>query len=91
MDLLFSKYASPFLLLDSFISAGRFCDFILKFIDLENEKTMWEFYLHKVYDMSYDDFRTSCSREIKPETTEEEVEGTILESQSILNEFNPQR
>lgn len=91
MDLLFSKYASPFLLLDGFILTGRFCDFMLEFIDIENEKTMWEFYLHKVHDMSFEEFKNSCSpRQTEPQT-DEELETTVQNSKSILNGFIPQR
>lgn len=90
MDLLFSKYASPFLLLDGFILTGRLFDFVLEFIDIENEKTMWEFYLHKIHDMSFDEFKKSCtSRQTEPQT-DEELETTIQNSQSMLNGFNPQ-
>jgi hypothetical protein len=90
MDLLFSKYASPFLLLDGFILTGRLFDFVLEFIDIENEKTMWEFYLHKVHDMSFDEFKKSCSsRQTEPQT-DEELETTIQNSQSMLNGFIPQ-
>lgn len=90
MDLLFSKYASPFVLLDTFIVARRFCDFVLTFADSENEYRMWEFYLHKVHDMSFDEFRKSCSsRQMKQ--AEEQLETTLQNSQTILNGFMPDR
>lgn len=87
MDLLFSKYANPFLLLDGMIQTGRFAEFVIEFITLDNEKTMWEFYLHKVYDKSYEDFKRSLHPARKP--TESEIKTTVNGSKSILDGFIP--
>lgn len=88
MDLLFSKYASPFLLLDGLILTGRFEDFIDEFVRLENEKVKWEFYLHKVQDKSFAEFKA----DIEPikNFSPEDIETTVTESQNILNSFKPE-
>ena len=56
MDLLFKRYASPFILLDNLIlisSSSSFIDDLFKFINEEKgEQTNWEFFLHKVFDKS---------------------------------------
>lgn len=63
MDLLFSRYASPFLLLDSMIGCGRFLEFVSEIHDMNNERvindTLFDTWLHK-------DFETTinCSRDI---------------------------
>lgn len=84
MDCLFERYGNPFLLIDTLIISGRFTDFVLEFLEIQNEKMMWEFYLHKVYDKSFDEFKES----MKP-VPKEQLETTVQNSRSILNNFNP--
>lgn len=84
MDRLFKRYADPFLFIDSLIISERFTEFVLELLEIENEEMMWEFYLHKVYDKSYDEFKES----IKP-VPKEQLETTVQNSRSILNNFNP--
>ena len=38
MDLLFSRYASPLDLINTYIDSGRFGEFVTKFLELENER-----------------------------------------------------
>lgn len=87
MDLLFSKYASPFLFLDTMLDAGRFFESVIEIIQADNEKTLWEFYLHKVHDKSFDDFKKSLEAD-KP-VPKEQVETTVINSKSILDNFIP--
>lgn len=84
MDRLFKRYADPFLFIDSLIISERFTEFVLELLEIENEEMMWEFYLHKVYDKSFDEFKES----IKP-VPKEQLETTVQNSRSILNNFNP--
>ena len=60
MDLLFTRYASPFLLLDQLIltnSLSGYIDDLFTIISEEKqEQTMWEFFLHKVYDKTWKEF-----------------------------------
>lgn len=94
MDLLFKRYASPFLLLDEMIISGRLFDFVVFIIDSINkendEKVMWEYFLHKVIDKSYADFVNECKNTKKPESDEvktTDFETTVKQSISILNGF----
>lgn len=84
MDRLFKRYADPFLFIDSLIISERFTEFVLELLEIENEEMMWEFYLHKVYDKSFDEFKES----MKP-VPKEQLETTVQNSKSILNNFNP--
>lgn len=84
MDRLFKRYADPFLFIDSLIISERFTEFVLELLEIENEEMMWEFYLHKVYDKSFDEFKES----MKP-VPKEQLETTVQNSRSILNNFNP--
>ena len=91
MDLLFKKYASPFLLLDSYISQGRLFEFILEFFKIRDEETTWEVWLYKVHDQSFEDFKESL-KGIKDnkEFTKEQLETTVTNSKDILSSFSPE-
>lgn len=93
MDLLFKKYASPFLLLDGYIQTGRFSEFVVKFMDIVEEDQMWEVYLHKVFDKTWEQFRSDVHSEIERIQTQkpsnEQIEATIEDSQNILKGFKP--
>lgn len=89
LDLVFSKYASPFLLLDGYIRTGRFEEFIAEFIDMENERTTWEFYLHKVDNKTFAEFKAEI--EPTPHVEPEDIETTVSESMKILNGFIPEQ
>lgn len=89
MDLLFKRYASPFLLLDEVILNNRFCDFVIEIMTSENERKTWEFYLHKVFDKSYEDFKSSLGSIQDKKTQETDLETTILNSKNTLNNFKP--
>lgn len=89
MDLLFSKYASPFIFVDSMISNGRFSDFVECIWESENEKRNWEFFLHKVHDVSYSEFLERISGNHSEPI--EPIETTVKNSAEILNGFIPER
>ena len=90
MDLLFKRYASPFNLLDGFIMTNSLADFIddfLKFIEEEyQEKTQWEFFLHRAYDESWSDF---CKRLKPTENKKIDLGATLTKSHDMLKNFTP--
>lgn len=95
MDLLFKRYANPFIFLDNMLLVGRFSECIDEIWQLiteeKEEEAMWKFYLHKVDDKSFNEFKESIENDIKnQEITEEELETTIKESKNILDGFNPE-
>ena len=91
MDLLFKRYASPFVLLDVMIQTNSLSDFIddmFKFINEEfQEKTQWEFFLHKVYDESWKDFCERIKSEEKSKTVD--LGDTLTKSSEMLMNFTP--
>lgn len=90
MDLLFKKYASPFVLIDSYILCGRFEEFVMEFLTLQNEDKTWEFFLHKVFDKSYVDFCKELENTTKnANMSDEQIETTVNEARIILKNFNP--
>ena len=59
MDLLFKRYASPFLILDSYIENGSLTSFLRTLYEKVGEERMWEVWLHKVDNQSFDEFKNS--------------------------------
>ena len=94
MDSLFKRYANPFLFVDGMIQTGRFSFFVRSFMqEIHNEKderTLWEFYLHRVFDKSFDDFKEDLSTDRKNrQMSEFAMETTIKNSMDILKNFKP--
>ena len=92
MDLLFKRYASPYLLLDSMMAAGRLAEFVYELVGIVNreneEKSMWELYLHKVFDKSYYEFVEETKQASRQEPVD--FETAIRQSYEILSEFVPE-
>ena len=94
MDLLFKRYASPFLFMGEMIRSVRFDEFVTEFVKTINseneEKTSWEFYLHKVQDGSYQDFVDEMKNDKENQKMTDEVKESIVQNAlNILNNFNP--
>ena len=91
MDLLFKRYASPFSLLDGYIQTARMCEFIQAFVKQKKEDDEWEYFLHKIWDMSYSEYRAALqtSQDLQ-EMSEDDIETTIKKSMQILGNFNPE-
>ncbi len=96
MDWLFKRYANPFPFINGMILTGRFADFVDEFVqivrDEREEQTSWEFYLHKVMEGSFVEFREGMKNEKShKEMSEKAIETAINDSMNILNNFNPER
>lgn len=90
MDLLFSRYADPFSLMDGYIRTSRMCEFVYAFVKQKKEHDKWEFFLHKVWNKSWDDFcRESNTSQGEMGMSEEEIKAMYEESVNILGNFNP--
>lgn len=87
MDLVFHRYASPFLLLDEVVKTGNLSEFISMLWDTVQEEQQWQYFLAKVFDKSFDDFKES----IKPQQpiSKKELEATVKESLDMMNTFVP--
>lgn len=87
MDLLFHRYASPFLLLDQIIPSGDLSDFISTVWGIREEEMQWQYFLTKVFDKSFEEFKES----LKPQMgmSKEEIETTINESMTLMGSFIP--
>jgi len=91
MDLLFTKYASPFSFMDAMIQNSKFCEFITKVVKAKHEADEWEIYLHKVWDKSFGDFKKEIQlNQQHQHMSTSQMENTIHGSMDILNRFNPE-
>ena len=88
MDLLFTRYASPFVLLDGLILTNSLNNYIDDFFGFINEDREWEFFLHKIYDQSWSEF----SKEIEQSENQKPVDlgATLVKSKNMLNNFTPE-
>jgi hypothetical protein len=93
MDLLSRRYASPFFLLEESIRTGRMVEFIVFMIDEINhdteEDTLWQIYLHKVFDKTYQEFVNEAKRKSVPDEPVD-FETAIKETVGILDGFVPE-
>ena len=87
MDLLFTRYASPFVLLNGLIMTNSLNSFVDDFFDFVNEERNWEFFLHKVYDQSWSDF----VKEIEQSENQKPIDlgATLVKSKNMLSNFTP--
>lgn len=77
--------------MEMYIDANRFSEFVDEIIIITNEEeenaTLWELYLHKVYEESWGEFYDTY-KSTKIKKTEEDYETTIENSKHMLEGFN---
>ena len=75
------------------IRTGRLYEFVDEVITMHNEehkeKTMWDVWLHRVYDKSFNDFVESLEGS-GTAPTQEETAAIVSDSQNMLNNFKPE-
>ena len=96
MDRLYKRYADPFSFINGMIQAGRFHEFVRSFWDTTqkelNEEKSWEFYLHRVFEGSFDDFMKAQKTEAEHRNlTDRTIETTLKQTNDILRNFNPEK
>lgn len=92
MDRLAQRYADPSFLLDGYIGTGRFCEFIRCFGEQRKDDELWEYYLHKVFDKSFSDFRDDlAATQNNQNMTDSKIEATVKKSMDILGSFTPEK
>ena len=87
MDLLFKRYANPYLFLDEIIGQKRFTEFILSFFEMKREDELIDVWLHKVHNKSYVEFKNSVTKIKKPDG--QNLKAIISNSNNMLNGFIP--
>lgn len=91
--MLFQRYANPMIILDKMIRAGRFTEFVQEVMRIRNkemlDKARWEFWLHRVFDLSFDEYLAKVEGTSEEVLPEEVMEATVKESMGIINGFCP--
>lgn len=94
MDLLFKRYASPYIIIEDMIRCGRFSEFTIEFLKMHNkeieEETLWDWYLHHPFlDKTFEDFKNMLG--IKESTPQTKIDfgATLNDTKSILEGFVP--
>ena len=77
------------------IHTGRFCEFVDAFCqtvhDEKNEDTSWQYFLHKVFEGSYADFKAELKTNSENQNMSvRAIETTIKHSMDILRYFSPE-
>lgn len=90
MDRLYQRYADPFSFINGMIRTGRFAEFVSDFMAATDSEKEWEVWLHKVFDVTYSEFKQGIEDTKKnQQMSSGAIETTINESMNILNDFNP--
>jgi hypothetical protein len=96
MDLLSQRYASPFLIMDEFIRLQQFHDFVYEVLkriaDEKAYKARWEYYLHRVFDISFEEYERRCKmpKQSTEYMTNQEVSNVVNASKELLKGFVPE-
>ena len=77
--------------MDEMIKTRQLSEFVSKLLSKVNEDTQWEYWLHKVFDRSFEDYQAECKNNNKQSLamTDEQVDATIKKSKGILKGFQP--
>ena len=88
MDLLFQRYASPYLLLNEVIAQKRLVEFLHELGQIKRESELENIWLHKVFNQSYSDFKNACNVQ-SVENSSKKLKAAIINSREMLNSFIP--
>lgn len=92
-DMLYRRYANPMQLINGMIRTHRLYEFVNKLVDMHNEeekdKTLWDVWLHRVFDKSFNEFMEALEGNKKAAPTQEEIKNIVNETQAMLNGFVP--
>ena len=80
-------------ILDKMIHAGRMTEFVQEILRLHNRELMdearWDYWLHRVFDMSFEDYLAQIDGTAEEVPSDESVKTTIKDSMGIINGFCP--
>jgi len=70
---------------------GRFSEFVHDLLNTLYDDKIWDIWVHKVHDKSFNEFKESIQNESQPvkKMTDDEIKATILDSKSMLESFTP--
>lgn len=80
--------------MNGMIQTCRFEEFVSEFVNTVNQEKEdehdWQFFLHKVWEGTYQEFKeTIQTNKDNQDMSMKDIEATVQDSLSILNNFNP--
>lgn len=80
-------------LLNRMMKMRRLEQFVMELVTIHNEemedKTLWDIWLHRIFDKGFDEFKKSLSKNTEAAPTPEELKSTVMDSRNILAGFVP--
>ena len=82
------------IILDKMIQVGRFTEYVQEVMRIRNkemvDRARWEYWLHRVFEMSYENYLAMFDKPDREETLPKEVlTDTVKESMGIIYGFCP--
>lgn len=102
MDLLYSRYASPFEFMRPYIETGRFGEWVTDVIRTENERRraqaekedeekLWTAYVHSYSDKPFSEWKTSVLKPAKTGSGKRDDDMTNEDIEALLHRLFPQQ
>ena len=89
-DLVFKRYSSPFIFLDSLIVNEQFNDGIVMIFNQAEEEKLWQLYLSiPTKEKSYMEWKEEVIAQTHEEVEEEDIEAARDRARNILKNFKP--
>ena len=80
-------------LVTQMIRMRRFEEFVRQLVEMHNDemedKSMWEVWLHKIFDKSFAEFKNSITGAQTAAPTQEDIKNIAMDSKGILAGFVP--
>lgn len=94
MDQVSQRYSDPCFFMDGMIQTCVFSEFVREFIKTVNQeiedKFDWEFFLHKVWEGTFQEFKDDIKTNKEHQNmSKRTIEATVKNSMDILKNFNP--
>ena len=91
--MVFKRYSNPFSLFDGLIETNQFSDFIDTLNDRYIEEFNYDYWLHKIFNKSYPEFKEEIKLSNEAQVgymNDEDLKTTVNKSKEILSDFKPQ-
>lgn len=90
MGLLYQKYSAPFEYLETLLQMGKMPQGVKEAFRQENDRQLWELYLHSYPTKSFNDWKQELAQKNKNSKalTDTEMGSIISKSQDILKTFS---
>lgn len=103
MDLLYSRYASPYNFMKLYIDQGRFGEFVYEIVELDikwkkeelekiNENRLWDAYIHSMSDKTFIEWKRELQTKKEPVSysmTSKEITEVKQHTAGILKRISP--